>query len=195
MNRAVVVTGMKWTILVAMALAGAFPGSLLSAQPLKTPLAPMMAKIREALPIPDGWDCAADHQCMVISRREPVTMLNLANLPARESNKEVLEGFGKKTHYQIVLLFLPRLSLEELRELQAVQTRAIERARVHDDEKASRSALAAKKVALPMYHDHSSSIYMYRTDDGPWGAAIYPEEAAAERDAILRALDTLFEKH
>ena len=178
-----------------MAIAGAISESAHSAQPLKTPLDPMMAKIREALPIPDGWDCAADHQCMIISRREPVTWVSLANLPAPPSDRGVLEEFGKKTHYQIVLLFLPRLSQEEWRELQAVRTRAIERARVHDDGKASRSARAAKKVALPMYHDHTSSIYIYRTDDGPWGMAIYPEEAAAERDAILRALDTLFEKH
>ena len=186
---------MKWTILVAVGLAGTLSGSSFSAQPLKTPLNPMMTKIREALPIPDGWDCAADYQCMVISRREPVTILNLTGLPAPASDRGVLEEFGQKTHYQIVLLFLPQLSQEELRELQAVRTRAIERARVNDDGKASRSRRAAKKVALPMYHDHSSSIYIYRTDDGPWGMAIYPEEAAAERDAILRALDTLFERH
>ncbi len=176
-----------------MVFAGLVSGSALGAEPLKTPLDPTMAKIRAALPIPDGWQCEADYKCMVISRREPVTILNLASLPGPASDREVLEEFGRKTHYQIVLLFLPRLSREELRELQAVRTRAIERARAQDDLKGSRSARAARKVALPMYHDQRSSVYIHRTDDGPM--EIYPKEAAAERDAILRALDTLFEKH
>ena len=120
-------------------------------------------------------------------------MLNTASLPAIASQERLLAEFGVRTHYQIVLLFRPRLSDEELQALKAVRALAIERARANDDAKHSRAARAARKILLPAYSYSNLSIYIHRTDGFP--SEIYPKEARAERDAILRALDALFGRH
>ena len=160
------------------------------AEPSRVSLPPEIDKVRAALP--PGWSCEGDFNCMVISRQEPVILLNPISLPASPSQEQVLAEFGVRSHYQIVLLFRPRLSDDELRELQAVRTLAIERARANDDGKPSRSAQAALKILLPTYTYNNWSIYLHRTDGFP--LAVYPKEAAAERDAVFLGLDRLFNK-
>lgn len=103
-----------------------------------------------------------------------------------------MDQFGVKTPYQIVLLFRPGLSEQELRDLQNLRKQAIESARANDDPKYSRSARASRKFILPTYSYQGLSIYVHRTDDG--AMEIYPKQAAAERDVILKAIDEFFRK-
>jgi len=46
---------------------------------------PAMAKIRSGLPT--GWSCQGDRGCVVISRDEPVTQLNMLSLPSMEPER------------------------------------------------------------------------------------------------------------
>ena len=172
-----------------MAFAGESSWGGPPAAAVRTP--PVVETIRSKLP--SGWSCEGDHICVVISRHEPVTRLNLISLPAASSEERILREFGVRTRYQIVLIFKPRLSEEELRGLKALRAAAVERAQASDDAKRSRSARAARKFDLPAYFDARLSVYVYRTDDGPIG--IYPKEAAKERDAVLGIFDAMFEKY
>ena len=176
-------------VAVVTAVAGPFSRGGLADDGVRIP--PVVKKIRSRLP--SGWSCEGDHTCVVVSRNEPVIRLNLISLPRPASDERLLREFGIRTRYQIVLVFKPRLSEEELRELKALRAGVVERARTIDDAKGSQSNRAVRKFDLPVYFDARFSIYVYRTDDGP--ISIYPKEAVAERDAVLGVLDALFEKY
>ena len=126
----------------------------------------------------------------MISRDEPVTQLNMISLPPMKQER-LLREFGMRIHDQIVLLFRPRLSKRQLRALKTWGKREV--SSVDDDPKHSRSSLEWRKFLLPQYFTDRSSIYVHRTDDGP--IRIFPESAAAERDAVLKIMGTLFRKH
>lgn len=186
-----VVVGMEMRPILVFVLPAALTlGSASGAEPSRMSLPPTMDKVKATLP--SGWRCEGDRGCMVISRQEPVILLNTVSLPAMQSQERLLAEFGVRSHYQIVLLFRPKLADDELQELQAVRNRAIGRARANDEPKHSRSTRAARKILLPTYSYNIWSIYVHRTDGFP--LAVYPKEAAAERDAVLQGLDRLFNK-
>lgn len=181
---------MKQTITIDLAVVAVSAVLLAGESPPN--IHPRMAELRAALPLPPGWDCVADHGCMVISRQKPVTLLNLNNLPASDSKEELLKEFGVSTPYQIVLLLRPQLSEEDLQKLKALRAKSANHARVNDDHKFSRSARISHAFLLPSYNYYGSSVCLHRTDEG--AMEIYPEKAAKERDAILKAMDEFFKK-
>jgi len=178
---------MKRNIIIVLAL---FTVSVFAQENNKPIYPPEIAAVLKK-ELPAGWRCSSDHNCIVISRDEQVTLVSLVSLPPAEW-KELIDRFGIKTDYIILLVFRPRLSDEQIEELKKLRDQSVERIRPSDDLKHGTTGLESRKYLLPNYQNSRFSIYLSRTDDQI--SKIFPESVEKERDVVLSVLSKIIEK-
>jgi hypothetical protein len=158
---------------------------------------------------PTGWQVSASNNTIVLRREAAVWVMGYIARPAVppwESKADLFHDYGHKIRYEVWLEFVPLLSRPEFEKLKAARGRASARFKTgaSGKEEYDRWMMQYYECRVPVFFTKDYSIFVDRWADrgevtgypiDPRFVEIYPLEAGAEIEALIKSLAKLFKEY